>query len=237
MNKLKELLKNIFSAKYSCVSCKREIEEGTFLCEACEKSMPFITAEKRCRICGRYADNPAEICEACVGSPKHFDKGLVVFTYDDKIRRMILRLKFHNALNLLDYFIPLMEDKLKEFGETIDCVTFIPMSKMSERSRGYNQSRKMAEMLSKRRKIAFFDGIIKVKKTATQKTLNFEKRKQNLKNAFLVMGDVKGKTVLVVDDVTTTGATFDEISKALKKRGATRVLTLCIAATKLNKVM
>ncbi|MEG2116518.1 MAG: phosphoribosyltransferase family protein, partial [Clostridia bacterium] len=71
----------------------------------------------------------------------------------------------------------------------------------------------------------------------TQKTLNFEKRKQNLKNAFLVMGDVKGKTVLVVDDVTTTGATFDEIAKELKRKGAKRVLTLCIAATKLNKVM
>lgn len=233
MSKFSKLFKDIFSAKYSCAICQREISKGEILCDSCKVDMPLI-GENSCYICGRYVTSDAKVCEACVGKPKNFDNGKVIFVYKDKIKHMVWRFKFNHALDLLNFLIPLSKDKIKEFNEQIDFVTFVPMRRYAHLVRGYNQSEMFAKSVSQNCQIAFFGEIEKVRNTKKQKTLNFATRKKNLKGAFNVFGDVKGKTVLVVDDVLTTGATLDEIAIALKKKGAKRVLTLCICATDLK---
>lgn len=116
-----------------------------------------------------------------------------------------------------------------------DIVIPVPMTKRSLLRRGFNQSALIAREISKWKGMPLdIDCLQKTKETAPQVGLRAEERMKNLRGAFSVSDDLRGKKVLLVDDVMTTGTTLRECSKALLKAGAESVACLVIARTSLE---
>ena len=112
-----------------------------------------------------------------------------------------------------------------------DLIVPVPVHRSKERQRGFNQAAYLAEKLGHYTGISTDVNIVqKVLKTKSQKKLNALQRRKNLEKAFCVTGDVRGKNILVIDDVYTTGSTIDAMAGCLKRKGAGNVyfLTVCI---------
>lgn len=109
----------------------------------------------------------------------------------------------------------------------------VPISKNKYNKRGYNQTELIAKEIAKNLGIKLFErqGLIKIKDTPMQSTLNKTERKQNIKNVFKILNKDKliGKKVVLFDDIYTTGSTAKECAKILKQAGASRILILTIA--------
>jgi len=114
----------------------------------------------------------------------------------------------------------------------VDCIIPVPLFPEKEKKRGYNQASELARELAVQKGAVFLKNqLIKVKNTLPQTSLEGSKRRKNLKGAFAVIDKkaIEGKTVLLVDDVFTTGSTVEECSSTLKKAGALEVRALTIA--------
>ena len=106
------------------------------------------------------------------------------------------------------------------------------MTAKAQKNRGYNQSKVLAEMLSKKVKIDLIDCLVKTKETERQAKLDRNQRMKNLEGVFRVTSRklIKEKSVLIIDDVATTGATSENIAKILKRAGASKVFLLTVAS-------
>ena len=114
-----------------------------------------------------------------------------------------------------------------------DIVTYVPLFKTSERKRGFNQSALLAEQVASLLYLPCGSLLKKTRETEAQHTLGEQERKTNLKSAFALRGQVcvNGKTILLVDDIKTTGATLAECERTLLENGAAAVYCLCCAVT------
>ncbi|HEY4506227.1 MAG TPA: phosphoribosyltransferase family protein [Candidatus Paceibacterota bacterium] len=166
----------------------------------------------------------------------------VCYSYRDPIiRNAIWRLKYKNhrtlalplSQTIADFVIEELADQ-ELFGNSSQVlVTAIPQSKKRTRDRGYNQSALLAEGVAKKVGLIFSPKLLeKVRETARQVEMkNRQARIENLKGAFHAREPekVKGKTIIIIDDVTTTGATFAEARRALKSAGAKRIIACALA--------
>ncbi len=226
----KGLINAFYNLKWRCNACDEEIFNGKYFCDSCEKSLPYIK-ENKCYHCGRNTAYAMEYCDSCIEKNVNFTKARSVFSYKAPINILIQNLKYENKLYLsnifCDYFI---ETYLSNFSDT-DFITFVPSTKKSLRERGYNQSEVMADKLSKKVGVPVVSTAIKVKDTMHQVGLNAEERRKNLKGVFkLEKVDLKGKNLLIIDDVLTTGTTADVLAELYKKHGANKVYVLTIAS-------
>ena len=119
-------------------------------------------------------------------------------------------------------------------GLPFDCVTAVPLHKRELLDRGFNQAEKLGQALARRMGIPYATVLTKITATAPQKELSAVERSGNLLGVFDVCGDVAGKTILLVDDVITTGATLDECAKMLKIFGAEEVYAVTAVAACLS---
>lgn len=155
------------------------------------------------------------------------------FTYESTVRNAIIRFKFQNKKYYCRSFARLTAQAVSEVYKdmTIDVITAVPLSMTSKRERGYNQSelvaRKMAELLN----IEYEELLVKQKQNRLQHELNFEERLVNVKGVYTARNQqsIKDKTILVVDDVMTTGSTLAECCTVLQQNGAKRVLCAAVA--------
>ena len=113
-----------------------------------------------------------------------------------------------------------------------DAVTYVPITKKRKIERGYNQGELLAEVISEELKIPVLHTLEKTRDTDDQKSLNLKERAENLKGCFRVCDRtyVKGKTILLADDVLTTGATTDAACRALLAAGAAAVYLVTAAS-------
>lgn len=218
---------------FNCISCGREIFNDVGFCDECMNSVVFNNG-KTCKRCGVGIDGEEDFCGNCAFDKIYFDKSYAVFSYEGAVQRAILNMKFNGrgryAKILAKYLAYCAVKNNLEF----DVVCFPPMSKKSKRERFYNQSRLLAEYFCQINGCGekYLDALAKVKETERQERLSKTERKQNLIGAYKVTADVKGKRVLVIDDVKTTGATLNECAKALKRKGAISVEGLTVSARK-----
>jgi competence protein ComFC len=139
----------------------------------------------------------------------------------------INQLKFYNVKRLLK---PLGRLLLNFDLPEMDGLVPVPLSIRRLRERGFNQSLLIARVISKNIRIPLLmDTLLKVRETPPQTGLSAKERLLNLKNAFVVKGNVEGLRLFLVDDVMTTGATVTECSKQLLKAGAKEVVVLTLA--------
>lgn len=228
LNLGKTLQDAFFPLKYICDVCGAETF-GTNLCNDCKKTVVF-NDKTVCPVCGRKTVRP-EICLECKAQPPVYKQGVSAFVYDGG--GIILIGKFKNGNGYLkEFFAELLAERVKALPP-FDCIVYVPATKKAVKRRGYNQTELLAKSLSKRTGISLISGAVqKTKETEAQKGLTRKQRCENLKNAFKVAKpqDIAGKNVLIVDDVLTTGATADEISKAVLAAGAKRAYFAAVAS-------
>ncbi len=230
--KIKEfLIKGIFNEKWRCLVCGKELFEKSAFCAECEKSLPF-NDDKICNHCGRKLAQSAEYCTTCKGKIVEVDKCRSVFDYVEPIRRLIHKSKYYGEKYLLKIFSEYMALTYLKNYFNADFLTFVPMTKKAVKRRGYNQSKLLAENLSQLINVPVFYDIEKVKDTESQANLDKSDRLKNLTDAFRIKKykNIKGKKILIVDDVSTTGATARAIATKLKNRGADKVFLLTVAS-------
>lgn len=221
MSKIKGFLKafadSVFPEKFTCDICGIEIFDGHF-CKDCLKQITFNSGET-CPVCGRKTPNN-RLCLECKAKLPAFKRAVSPLVYEKGAIPLIA--KFKNGQSYLkEYFAELICAKLNLIDA--DCIVYVPMTKDSEIKRGYNQAKLLAESISQRIGIECINGaILKIKDTPEQKSLSKDEREKNLEQCFKVadVSLVKGKNILLVDDVLTTGATAEAITKKFLKAKA-----------------
>ncbi len=224
------LKKYFHNPKWRCLSCGKEIFEGDF-CLECKEKLPFNN-RAICNHCGRQTLAGVGYCSTCKGELVSIDKCRSVFNYDLPISALIKRLKYDNRRYVAEIFAKYLSNAYFKNYFNADFLTYVPMTKRAERKRGYNQGRLLAEETSKIVGVSVVECVAKVKETKRQVKLKRIERLKNLENAFKVIDRkiVKDKVIVVIDDVTTTGATAEAIAKKLKSAGAKMVYLLTIAS-------
>lgn len=213
-----------------CAFCGCVVAPYDTICEACQREISVITPPI-CRRCGHHKAD----C-LCRGKRQHFDGVTAPFYYADAVRAGILRLKRRDDSLAIDTFAVYMARAVqREYeDETIDGICFVPMTKRRLQEREYNQGELLAKALGKQLQLPVMPVLAKLYDTAMQKKMAFRiRRSGNVLGVFDVMDEsVRDKTVLLVDDVLTTGATLNECAKMLKLYGAKRVLVVTLAIRK-----
>ena len=183
-----------------------------------------------CQRCGHKLSSRAT-CNHCAGLQLSFS-GLRSWAYfDGPLRNAIHRLKYKGDISLGEILSRPMSHLLQETNWKVDLVTAVPLGVARQAERGYNQATLLARPLALAVGFPFRPAALnKVRDTHSQVGLNAEERKQNVKDAFMAkQALVGGLCVVVVDDVTTTGATIDACAKALLAAGARQVFGLTLA--------
>jgi len=223
-----------------CVLCDTVMhyrEDDLYICPVCQETLRLSADDATCAICGRHITEGEMLCEICQTHPHAFDKALTCLTYEGHVRESILRYKFHNRPDYARAFSAMMLRRFLPFAEAFACdmVVCAPLHKRALRKRGYNQSELLARPIAKQLSLPFIkDAFIKIKETPKQSTLQYSERQRNVADCFalsLHKSLLRGKTVLLIDDVLTTGATADALASLLKKAGAKTVIVLVIAGT------
>lgn len=173
-------------------------------------------------------------CLQCIDYPPPYDTARSAMKYNDQSRNIILGFKYADQTHSALAFVPWLKMAGAEMLKEADAIIPVPLHRWRLLKRRYNQSAIMAHFLSRETKIAvLYEGLVRTRATPTQSYLNFKDRRKNVKRAFAVNekreGDIKGKTIILMDDVYTTGSTVKECAKALKKAGAAKVHVLTLA--------
>lgn len=228
MGKIKDTILWLFLTN-KCTYCGKLLNKGETLCEDCKEHLPRVTGE-RCKYCGTGKDR----CK-CNKHKMRYDGITSPFYYEDGIADGIARLKFGGKDFLSYYFAKDMAKEIeKDFCDiNFDYVTFVPISSFQWRHRDYNQSELLATELSKVLSLPVKNVLEKIFDNDIQHESTQNRRKGNVLGVYDVREneDVKGKTILLVDDIKTTGATLNECAKILKIRGAEKVYCVTVALT------
>jgi len=211
-----------------CEICGEVICLDETKCEKC-LSLHKITGET-CRKCGKEL-----LYCTCSSTKAEYRAFCAVYYYKDNIVTTLHRLKDYGYRELADNMGREISECVKErFGSVqFDVVTYVPMTRKKQSKRGYNQSKLLADSVAKEMKIPRQTLLRKVRNTAPQRGSSAQKRRVNLHGAFDLRSgaQVKGKTVLLVDDVRTTGSTLNECALVLKGYGAKAVYATAYATT------
>lgn len=154
--------------------------------------------------------------------------------YNNTIRKLILRYKFHSNTKLCEIFSKLVCQYLLECEilNQFDFITSVPLSRKRFLKRGYNQSELLARKMSEDLEVPYLQCIYRCKDTKAQSKLKYFQRIENIKNAFIADDEkVKDKSILLLDDIHTTGSTLNSCAMELKNKGAKRVVGITLANT------
>lgn len=215
-----------------CMSCRVPVgEQG--LCAQCWRGITFLDGPA-CACCGLpfpVALEGENFCAGCLARKPAFDTARAVMVYDDKSRTAILALKHADRLEL----VPGFARWLGRSGVLPECdvIVPVPLHRFRLWQRRYNQSAELARRLAQGRGIAADPfALVRTRATSSQGAMASAKaRRRNVQRAFQVPDParIRGRTVLLLDDVLTTGATAEACARALKRAGAARVHVLALA--------
>lgn len=203
---------------HKCALCRAACRRTA--CGACRADVARLAEPRRCPQCAAPA---AGICGACLRTPPAFDRTVAALSYEPPLAALVRDFKFHGKWQLARFLADFVR------APEADLMLPVPLFPARETWRGFNQARELARAvspapprddLSLRR---IFD-------TRPQSQMSgAAARRKNVRGAFAAGEAVRGKTVLVVDDVMSSGATLHETARALKKAGAAAVINLVFA--------
>ena len=231
MEILKFLRRVFYPRHLTCSICKREKFNDSSICDDCRIELPF-NDKSICGHCGRTTAYPSEYCDYCKNRESFADFSRSAFNYDGAVKNLISRFKYSGEKYLSEFFTEELKPVfLKHIGYA-DAVVYVPSTKKKIRQRGYNQGEVLAREFARFAEIPVVDALEKIKDTESQVGLTQKERRKNLKGCFKVTNKdlVKGKRVLLIDDVLTTGSTAEIIAEKLKKAGAKEVVVLTVAS-------
>jgi len=211
-----------------CISCGRE---GDYICRSCRQSLLLITPPV-CPRCGR-PQSSGMLCSGCINWQAEIDGIRSPFIFDGVMRQAIHELKYRNLRTLAEPLAKLLHDYLMANPVPGEVLVPVPLHRKRLRERGYNQSSLLARELGKLTGLPVVDDcLIRQQQAPPQvRTASVSERQRNVAGAFTCRdGRLQGKQVLLIDDVTTSGATLDACAGALKSAGAASVWGLVMAA-------
>lgn len=199
------------------------VVDAAGLCRRCLSSLTPLGPS--CRICLAPVERQANnICIHCADGVS-FDQVVALSRYKYPISDLICRLKYRRHIYLAQVLGTLLADQIKDRKHTLpELLIAVPLHKQRIRYRGFNQAIEIARTVSSRLNIKTdYRCVEKSKITPLQTTLNAHQRRYNLKGAFRLRRPIYAKSVAVLDDVMTTGATASEIASLLKENGVLRI--------------
>jgi ComF family protein len=187
-----------------------------------------------CRICGRLLDSSGHnevICGLCRNGQRSFDMCRSLLMYDDISRRVIMKIKRYADRGVARHCCKLIAARCETVFDGGDLITPVPSHWTRVLRRSCNPPSIIAAELSKILKIQLVNLLKRDRRTDYQKNKTLNERRKNVKDSFLCRHNLDEKTIVLVDDVMTTGSTLDECSMVLKLAGASKVVCITIAST------
>ncbi|MDL2311014.1 ComF family protein [Peptostreptococcaceae bacterium OttesenSCG-928-C18] len=207
----------LFLSDGYCYSCKDEEYDKKYICGDCLSLFEYIDTVK---FIGEY-------------------KCYSPYLYTGRMAELIQDYKFNNGIYLYKAFGELLVNYIKNKDLKFDLIISVPLSKQKFSKRGFNQSQLMAEYIGKKLGIEVGNNIItKNKNTKDQHLLKVEERARNLKNSFKLndVNKIKGRNILIIDDIITSGHTIKNIIDVLETKGSLSIKALTIAAAKIESI-
>lgn len=204
---------------------------GEKICLECLPKLKLLTPPW-CMQCGKKLAEEGAYCADCQTGKHRYLRGRSLYEYG-AAAQSIYRFKYGGRREYAGFYGEQMAQYLGEFIRAAepDAVVPIPLHPRRKAVRGYNQSELLARELGKRMGLAVYPKMLRrVKNTAPLKKLNPQERQNNLKRAFQLSGnDVKCKTILLVDDIYTTGSTMDEAARVFREAGVENICFVALA--------
>ncbi len=228
---LTDLAESISDLLYppQCVSCQAD---STWFCANCKAALSYITPPV-CNKCGYPIAKQASFCHQCQTNPLNYLNAVRSAAFFDygALKTAIHQFKYQGITILYRDFAPMLADCYSNHQLNSDVIVPVPLHKSRYKERGYNQAALLAQGLSKLIGLPVnHKALVRHRITKTQMTLKAAERKINVSNAFVCQSTaLKGKKILLIDDVCTTGATLDACAQALKQANASAVYGLTLA--------
>ena len=220
-----------------CMMCRAQVAEPGSLCPDCWRNISFLDGPM-CTSCGlpfEFEAGYGARCASCLAHPPAFDSARSVMRYDEFSRGPILALKRADRHDVVPAFARWLERAGREIIAECDVIMPVPLHRRRLWSRRFNQSALLARALAKRSGKPHEPlALIRTRSTPSQGDMPDAKaRRRNVRGAFRVDRGrkvaVEDRSILLVDDVLTTGATVDACARALKRAGAKKVTVLTLA--------
>lgn len=227
----KNAILNLLFPKF-CAGCR---SEGVFLCDTCQAALWTQMLVPACPVCS-FRNGTGTVCKPC-RKKTALSRGISVFPYQEKIIRELLHMYKYNRARELE---PILADFLITHARRSEIpiprtaiVVPVPLHAARRRERGFNQSEEIGKKFAKTFKLAYRDDVLqRLAYTKSQVSCaDFRERQKNISGAFISNAHpaIRYKTILLVDDITTSGATLDEAARILKKAGAKSVWGMTVA--------
>jgi ComF family protein len=244
LNYSKPFLASLLDIVYPpyCLRCYKSLinKENKFVCPECLLSAEKmrIDPENICLKCGMALgphSGQRDICPSCDTMHFPFKRNIAFGRYEESLRDLILIYKYGGEKALTKILAGFLIERLKKESGIISKINLlmpVPLTRRKKKIRGFNQSELIARILAEEFNLPLsINNLVRIKELPPQAALSRAERINNLKDAFDVLNndELKNKTILVVDDVLTTGATAGEISRTLKKAGAASVYISVLA--------
>jgi ComF family protein len=218
-----------------CTGCREGCEPGDFLCPSCSDRLQVLEQAAACDLCAMplaYEDAPCPFCKGR-GEP-HYDQILRLGTYDEPLKNLIHQMKYQGRWNVAEQLAVrlLAQKRVTKLLDFADVLVPVPLHFVRQLTRGYNQSAVITRFISRKCCKPLAAPLSRVRRTETQTHFaSRQKRFKNLKNAFKLIDakSVRGKRVVVIDDVMTTGATLQTIARALRPAQPASLSALVLA--------
>lgn len=239
---MKAILRKIFSIPGEiltpcccpiCGNASLDRSQNMF-CKECLESFHFVKSPV-CPKCGGEHNGILEECGECLNMARErpWERATALFVMTGSVKEAIYQFKYRSNLALARTFASLGSTLLLENNGKWDFITFVPLHPFRYLKRGYNQSAILGEMLGREMKLPAKGVLYRKKHTRRQASLNREERLKNMKDSFSILPFrkefCKGKNILLIDDVMTSGATLSAATEALLQAGAAKVSIFVIA--------
>lgn len=237
MGILEKGLEALYPSNIYCISCGSIIDASRdyALCDSCMEKFHWI-GMKTCTKCGKILaeEYQHELCWDCRTFSHEFDRGYTCVQYGLYERGVLMDYKYRGKSYIGRKLGDILCDRMSLEDEVFDLIVPVPMHRKKQDRRGYNQAAVMAVRLAERKGIPCAAGLLeRVRNTLPMKGLKPFDRYENLRGAFAVSGknhyEIRGKRILLVDDIYTTGSTIDACSRVLRDAGAERICALTFA--------
>ena len=229
---LRDAALDLFFPRRRCMACgsPEGVREG--LCARCEARLTRVP-DRVCERCGDVAQAPG-LCPRCRAASPPYAAARAALLYEGPARTLVLAMKFRGEFDLpVRRFARAMAQRLAQEGWRVDAVVNVPAAPKTLHARGYNQAELLARRLAREAGLPFLRGALRKRsRVRSQVGLGAAERRSNVQGTILIgrgIARAAGKTLLLVDDVMTTGATVEECARVLLAAGAQAVYVLCAA--------
>ncbi len=215
-----------------CPVCDEVLSQGVLLCQQCTDKVEFIGG-KRCVKCSKpFDDLEHNECYDCRKQMHEYEYGIALFEYHS-IVDSLFRFKYAGRCEYATYYgvtiAKYLGERIRQMN--VDAIIPIPLHAKKLQFRGYNQAQLIGEELGKQLQIPVISDLVeRVRNTKPQKLLTGVNRQNNLKKAFhIAHNEVKLSTVLLIDDIYTTGNTINEVARELKRKRVQKIYFITVA--------